>query len=79
MLKAETRARTLGEVSKLSAKEAEELEIEMRHFRPLSGLPLEAYQAVVPIVVLILGVFVGLIYTGYDAEIWSDPGNGLLH
>jgi Na+/H+ antiporter NhaC len=78
MLKAETRARILGEVSKLSAKEAEELEIEMRHFRPLTGLPLEAYQAVVPIVVLILGVFIGLIYTGYDAAIWSDPANGFF-
>lgn len=37
-----------------------------------------AIDALIPLVVLIVGTIIGLIATGYDAVVWSDAGQGFL-
>ncbi|MEZ4771700.1 MAG: Na+/H+ antiporter NhaC family protein [Bacteroidia bacterium] len=78
MYKAEVRARTTGRVSlgrsgnQENSEAAEEVEEELRHFQPLEGIRPRAFNAVIPVIVLVGGVLAGLLYTGYSQEVWSD-------
>ncbi|MEA4825827.1 Na+/H+ antiporter NhaC family protein [Clostridium sp. JNZ J1-5] len=65
MLKAERRARATGEVLRKGSKpmvssEATELE-------PKEGIKLRVANAVVPILILVLGAFIGFYYNGYNS------------
>lgn len=77
MYHAEVRTRTTGRVSlglgKKSA-EADVLEDELDEFEPKAGTPQKAINAIIPILVIILGTVVGLFYTGWDAEVAADAG-----
>jgi len=70
MLKAEQRARSTGEVK----REEGEVKIseEVSHFEPIEGLVPKAYNAVIPVLVLVFGVLIGLLFTGWDGDIWRD-------
>ncbi|MEO1448432.1 MAG: Na+/H+ antiporter NhaC family protein [Bacteroidota bacterium] len=75
MLKAERRARETGAVT---AQETDpEGASEVDHFQPAPGIAHRAFNAWFPIAVLVFGVLIGLIYTGYDAAEWNKPGQGL--
>jgi len=71
MWQAEHRARTTGEVSRPGSSVGESAELE--HFQPKEGVSIQAFRAVVPVGILILGVLIGLLYTGWDSAIWNDP------
>jgi len=73
MLKAEQRARSTGAVA--NSTDSESKNAEMSHFDPKEGIVPKAFNAVIPIVVLVVGVLIGLIYTGYDSEIWTAAEN----
>ena len=74
MLAAEQRARETGQVSsEAGAGGAEE---EMKQFEPIPGHTPRAYRAVLPVVLLVFGVLGGLLYTGWDAALWAEPGLG---
>lgn len=46
---------------------------EMNSLNPDDNVPKRAFNAVIPILVLILGTMLGLYYTGKDAVNWNDP------
>jgi len=69
MFKAEKRART-GEVKSENAvdksrEQAEEISIP-EHVHP------RGYNAVIPVAIVIFGTFIGLLYTGWDAQVWAS-------
>jgi Na+/H+ antiporter NhaC len=67
MLAAERRARVHGvNPVHLSATGGAE------KFEAIKGVEGRWYNAVVPIFVIVTGTFAGLLYTGYDATVWSD-------
>jgi len=74
MLQAERRARRTGEVSRPGSSVGES--DELKHFQPKEGVRIQAFRAVVPVGVLVLGVFIGLLYTGWDSDTWQDPTLG---
>ncbi len=74
MLRAERRARERGIVKK-SAGRAAVIEDD---FSPLEGIKPQARYAVIPVLVLVLGVFAGLMWTGFDDAVWSDSETGML-
>ncbi|MEZ4829177.1 MAG: Na+/H+ antiporter NhaC family protein [Bacteroidia bacterium] len=84
MFKAEERARLTGRVSQGNAashkntETEEEVEEELRHFQPIEGIKPKAFNAIIPVVVLVGGVLTGLLYTGYTDEIWSNPDAGFV-
>ncbi|MFW5916399.1 MAG: Na+/H+ antiporter NhaC family protein, partial [Bacteroidota bacterium] len=70
MFRAEQRART-GKIIRDDEKNnnnSQEGEIDIpEHIKP------RAYNAVIPVAILIFGTFIGLLYTGWDPQIWGDP------
>jgi len=75
MLKAERRARG-GEI--LLVSEDETSNHELSEFKPLAGTPQRSFNAVIPILVVILGTITGLLVTGWDAAVWSDESLGFF-
>lgn len=76
MLKAEQRARTTGNVK--NQNENSKISEEVSHFEPIDGITPRAFNAVIPVVVLVIGVLIGLLFTGWDDQIWNDPEMGGL-
>ncbi|MEL6671720.1 MAG: Na+/H+ antiporter NhaC family protein [Bacteroidota bacterium] len=76
MLRAEMRARQTGRVSK--KVDTEDADESMKHFQPLAGITPKAYNALIPVIVLVGGVLIGLLYTGWSAETWADPESGFF-
>jgi Na+/H+ antiporter NhaC len=70
MLIAERRARSTGEVARLDG--LKEDAAEMKDFQPKAGVSIQAFRAVIPVAVLVVGVLVGLLYTGWDSEVWNN-------
>ncbi len=62
MFTAETRARTTGQVSSVTSENADEPNME--DLTPVAGAPLKWYNAVIPVMVVILMTIIGLIDTG---------------
>lgn len=73
MYKAEVRARTLGQAARPGAHTGESPE-EARERAPKADKPHRAVNAVIPILVLVLGTLAGIYVTGKGA---SDEGAGL--
>lgn len=75
MLKAERRARSTGKVNRIQKfVAAQDISDE---FSPLEGVLPKARYAVIPVFVLVLGVMIGLVYTGFDPDIWNTK-SGIL-
>jgi len=70
MFRAEQRART-GKTIRDDEKNnnnSQKNEIDIpEHIKP------RAYNAVIPVAIVIFGTFIGLLYTGWDPQIWGDP------
>lgn len=67
---AEMRARTTGKVFD-TGLEKEEEEIEVEKMDPIKNAPHRAINAILPVLVIIIGTFVGLWYTGMAATDWT--------
>jgi Na+/H+ antiporter NhaC len=77
MLGAERRARLSGQVSR-DLNPAEEGQAGGEDLSPLPGIIPKAFNAVIPILVLIAGVIIGLLYTGWSDEIWASEEMGFF-
>ena len=71
MHKAESRARLEGNVGKGMLHS----NIDVSEFEPEKDIKYRMINAILPISVVVLGTVIGLLVTGYDATIWSDPAN----
>ncbi len=82
MYKAEHRARTTGHISSQMAKIDNEIidESELDTFEPVSGIQHRWYNAVIPVVVVIAGTIIGLLYTGSQGNegVWHDTSIGFF-
>ncbi|MDP5171207.1 MAG: Na+/H+ antiporter NhaC family protein [Bacteroidia bacterium] len=76
MLKAERRARSTGQVSRLRHAQTEDKTLD--EFSPLPGVVPKARYALIPVLVLVFGVLLGLVSTGYSADIWQHEEMGLV-
>ncbi len=74
MLGAERRARLGGQVSR-DLNAAEESQTGGEDLSPMPGAPTRALNAVIPILVLISGVILGLLFTGWDDAVWASDKN----
>lgn len=80
MYKAEMRARETGKLNLGDAPNSSEADEANSEFEPVKQDYLKWYNALLPIMVVILGTIVGLVYTGMDAasvklgtgEVWSN-------
>ncbi|GHA63820.1 Na+/H+ antiporter NhaC family protein [Pontibacter akesuensis] len=74
MHKAETRARTTGAVTSASLDRTGEArqQQEMAEFEPVDETRTRAVNALLPVLTVILGTVIGLLYTGYNPEVWAD-------
>src|SRR5690625_2353585 len=50
---------------------------DLSEFSTKTGIQARWYNALIPILVIIMGTIAGLFYTGWDQEIWKDPSLGL--
>ncbi|WP_114777571.1 Na+/H+ antiporter NhaC family protein [Botryobacter ruber] len=74
---AETRARTTGAVSAVTKKQ-EGTQQELAAFSAIDPDRTRAVNALLPVLVVILGTVAGLVYTGYDAATWASPDMGFF-
>jgi Na+/H+ antiporter NhaC len=68
MLHAEQRARK-GEITGNTTTAS----TEVAAFNAKENVEHKAYNAIIPIVLVVLGTVTGLLYTGWDASTWNDP------
>lgn len=76
MLAAERRARSTGEVARADSLKGDSAE--MKDFQPKEGVSIQPFRAVIPVAVLVLGVLIGLLYTGWDSDTWHDSELGAV-
>ncbi len=76
MYKAEIRSRTSGKVSSENSISSEAVHEEVAALNPKVGVKIAWYNAAIPVLVIILGTICGLLYTGWDAEIWNNSELG---
>lgn len=80
MHRAEERARTTGAVSavRLDGTGEEKQKQEMAEFEPIDPDRARAVNALLPVLIVIFGTLVGLLYTGYNPDVWSDTTLGFF-
>jgi Na+/H+ antiporter NhaC len=80
MHKAETRARTTGAVSnhRPDRRGDARQQQEMAEFEAIDPERSRAFNALIPVLVVIFGTVIGLLYTGYNADTWADPSIGFF-
>ena len=69
MFKAEQQARhslTSGDYKKENKTEI------ISDFSPIDGVKERAYNAIIPVALVIIGTIIGLLYTGWDPTVWSN-------
>ena len=69
MLKAERKAR---KISSSSGDENFSFSNELNKLEIDDNIKARWFNAVIPVLVIILGTLAGLMYTGWDAEVWSN-------
>lgn len=77
MYKAEVRSRKSGKVSSENSKSSEALHEEVAALNPKEGVKIGWYNAAIPVLVIIFGTICGLLYTGWDNEIWNNNELGI--
>ncbi|MFD2513885.1 Na+/H+ antiporter NhaC family protein [Pontibacter locisalis] len=80
MHRAEVRARETGAVTAagLDQRGQEKQEMEMAEFAPIDPSRTRAINALLPVLVVIFGTIIGLLYTGYNPEVWEDNSVGFM-
>jgi Na+/H+ antiporter NhaC len=74
MLKAEKQARKSKEI-----ENDPEIESSDGEFDSKAGVIPRAYNALIPIIVIVFGAVAGMFYTGYSADVWNNNEWGLVH
>ena len=77
MYKAEVRARSTGQVSK--SAQTKNASDEHEEFAPAENITPKSYNALIPILVVIVGTMLGIWYTGFqalEAGVWDNPDLG---
>lgn len=74
MYKAELKANTPNDEDEMSEEQSEEMKL----LEPLPGVKFRAFNAIIPIAILVFGTVAGLLVTGWDTEIWSDSSMGFF-
>ena len=74
MYKAEIRARTRGVSLPSNEKK---IEHNLKEFESLVEKP-KAFNAIIPVLVLVFGTITGLFYTGWDTNVWNNPDIGFV-
>jgi Na+/H+ antiporter NhaC len=54
---------------KLQSGESEEM---MEEFDPEKNIKIKSYNAVIPVLTVVIGTIIGLLFTGWDPETWND-------
>ena len=70
MLKAERKCKQALEPQ--DSSESEIVPSELKEIEIDKNTPTRWYNAGIPVLIVILGTFAGLVYTGWDASIWND-------
>jgi Na+/H+ antiporter NhaC len=80
MHQAEIRARTTGAVTSASTDSKGEArqQQEMAEFEPVDISRTRAINALLPVLVVIFGTIAGLLYTGFNPDIWADSSIGFM-
>ncbi|PKV67100.1 Na+/H+ antiporter NhaC family protein [Pontibacter ramchanderi] len=80
MHKAEVRARTTGAVSnhRADSRSDSRQQQEMAEFEAIDPDRSRAFNALIPVLVVIFGTVIGLLYTGHNPETWADPSIGFF-
>ncbi|PXX99002.1 sodium:proton antiporter [Marinifilum breve] len=68
MYKAEQRAKSEGNLSEVDKQNNDEIE----NIEISPEIPTRWYNAGIPVMVVIFGTFAGLIYTGWNGNVWED-------
>jgi len=76
MYHAEMRARTTGEVSSVQTATLLDKD-DLSEFTTKKGVKARWYNAAIPVLVIIFGTIAGLLYTGWNGEIWHNPDHSL--
>ena len=75
MYHTEIRARKKGvNVASLEKK----IEHDLKDFESVKKPKPRAYNALIPVAVIVFGTIVGLIYTGWDSKLWHDSNLGII-
>lgn len=74
MYTAEIKAREKGNMTDLD----EDLSDKIEELKVDEKINAKWFNAVIPVLVIIIGTFAGLIYTGWDPLVWNDPDLGFL-
>lgn len=74
MYHAEIKASTQVEEDELSEEQSEEMKL----LEPLPGVKFRAFNAIIPIAILVFGTVAGLLVTGWDSAIWADSTQGFF-
>ena len=72
MHRAELRARSTGEVSSTQTQTPLDKD-DLSEFTAKKNVVTRWYNAAIPVLVIILGTIAGLLYTGWDGEVWNNP------
>jgi Na+/H+ antiporter NhaC len=75
MLKAEINARKGERKTEISENLAEHAALE--EFAAKKDIKPKAFNAIVPVLVVIFGTIAGLLFTGWDTSVWNDESLGL--
>lgn len=75
MYKAEMRAREKGVTA---SSQEQKIEYELKEFESPENVKARAYNALIPVGIIVFGTIAGLIYTGWDSSIWHNQSLGLL-
>lgn len=75
MYKAEIRARTKG----VNAADMEKkIESDLKDFEVSENVKPKAYNAIIPVSIIVLGTIAGLLYSGWDTNIWHNNSIGIV-
>lgn len=78
MYKAERRAIETGAVYETNTNRGEdEVDNALEEFDPVPNAKPRWYNALIPVAVVVIGTIIGLLYTGWDTELWNS-GKGFL-
>ena len=69
MYKAEMRAREKGVTA---SSQEQKIEHELKEFESPENVKARAYNALIPVGIIVFGTIAGLIYTGWDSSIWHN-------
>lgn len=78
MLKAEKKARLTGKVTmSKTANQNTGVDSANQNFESLPNIKPKAFNAILPVLIIVFGTIAGLLYTGWDQSVWLDQSIGL--